>query len=70
MRALFGEPGHVVVIELGRALLRPVAFGAVLAQFAPVLVIFLMAVIAAVLIQLVLVLPVARFARQGPVLAF
>ena len=47
---------HAVVVELRRPLLGTVALGAVLAQFAVVLVVLLVAVETTVLAQLVLVL--------------
>jgi len=61
--------GHAIVVELRRALLGTVALGTVLAQLAAVLVVFLVAVEAAVLAQLILVLIVTCLTSQGLVFA-
>jgi hypothetical protein len=64
------EVGHGVVIELGRALGRNMAFATVSSEFSAVPIILQVAIDALMLADLVLTVGMARGAGDGPVLAF
>jgi hypothetical protein len=69
VRATPGEFRHRVVVELGCALLGPMALATVPAQLAAVLVVLLVTVVTAVLVELVYVVLMTCLARQSLVLA-